>query len=75
MNFYMENNFGVRKVYTMEDPTRYACRQIVADFVSGDAGDFAFACFTETLARRGGSLYCLNTRQYIVGDVAQLTGA
>lgn len=79
-DFVLELQLGIRKVHSVPSNDRipsqheWIKRQIVAEFVSGDEGDFAFACFKEGLARRGGSLRDAQGI-YHVGSIGQLDGA
>lgn len=71
-DFIIQDSFGTRKIFALPDGTHdWTKRQIVADFVAGPDGDFAFACFREGLARNGGSLRNLEG-VYLVGSFAQL---
>ena len=63
--------FGTIKVYA-NPYNDWAQRQLVADFVDTLDGQFAFSCFCESLARRGGSLLDADTNTFIVGSLDQL---
>lgn len=73
MKFMIETQFGVRKVYG--ETSDYRRRAIVADFVAGPEGDFAYACFCEGLARKGGSLREMGTGIFLIGSLDQLDSA
>ena len=72
MKFMMETQFGVRKVY--RETTEYTKREIVADFVAGPEGDFAYNCFCEGLSRKRGTLREMGTGIYLIGNLDQLLG-
>ena len=73
-DFIFDVQFGVRKIWRLPEGGSWTNREIVADFVEGGEGDFAFACFKQGLAQRGGSLRD-GKGFYHVGTIGQLTGS
>jgi hypothetical protein len=68
------NGERITEVYYLPKGAAYDQKQIVADFTDHSAGAFAFACFCEALARKGGSLRD-STGKYLVGSIGDLVGA